>query len=590
MTFKKLDDVLDLFGNHFSILDLKNDKESIKQRRDLAFELLSCTTVFDVSPYYAKDYCWNVTYTNNGGYACNGQDGKIDGYFIKGSEDEIVVNVLQAKHTENISVNEISLFFSSVNKYLVQLNCNLVDGYKSLKQLIELIQELKDRYPDASLKYNVFVCAGANKKIIEIIEQHFVNEFQDINNINYKYVSFEDILNKVNEIRRKILHGEANDTRIKLSPKTMSDPIEYKQSKVAVLVLDAKEIRNLIDTEFKNNFELSRLFSGNVRGFLDKTDVNQSIKDTIENSAPTFLSKNNGAVIVCENLEVQPDKKSIIIKNPVIVNGQQTISTIFKYAKTKSQLEKVEVLVKFIEIPNNENKNKWILEIARASNQSNSIDELDLLANRELFKELVKDFGTKGIYLKVKEGELLNEIFMKGTEIVKFNDLLQIWVSIYLKRPSDAKAVKKNVGIFSKAYNNQKYQLLASKDNILHLKEMFNHTYKIFKFKESVVKDYFKNELYYEHAQYFILYLLDEIRSSDLDITNLPEEKLEEAKVILSNLIAAARERKENENKEFTFNNYFKSTQPQQDFLAYQGNNCGIKKIDAAIQDLFPEG
>lgn len=590
MTFKKLDDVLDLFGNHFSILDLKNDNESIKQRRDLAFELLSCTTVFDVSPYYAKDNCWNATYTNNGVYACNGQDGKIDGYFIKGSENEIVVNVLQAKHTENISVNEISLFFSSVNKYLVQLNCNLVDGYKSLKKLIKLIQDLKEKYPDASLKYNVFVCAGANKKIIETIEQHFVNEFHNINNVNYKYVGFEDILNKVNEIRRKILNGEANDTRIRLSPKTMSDPINYTKSKVAVLVLDAKEIHNLIDSEFKNNFELSRLFSGNVRGFLDKTDVNQSIKDTIENSACTFLSKNNGAVIVCETLEVQPDKKSIIIENPVIVNGQQTISTIFKYAKTKSQLEKVEVLVKFIEIPNNENKNKWILEIARASNQSNSIDELDLLANRELFKELVKDFGTKGIYLKVKEGELLNEIFMKGTEIVKFNDLLQIWVSIYLKRPSDAKAVKKNVGIFSKAYNNQKYQLLASRDNILHLKEMFNHTYKIFKFKESVVKDYFKNELYYEHAQYFILYLLDEIRSSDLDITNLPEEKLAEAKVILSNLIAAAKERKENENKEFTFNNYFKSTQPQQDFLAYQGNNCGIKKIDDAIQDLFTEG
>lgn len=573
MSLSELDRILKVFCNHFSI-----------STPDAAFELLSCTTLFSVSPYYAIEHCWNHSVQKDGSYSTDSQDGKVDGYFVTGNDKQITINVMQAKHTHKVSLNEIQLFFGSVNNHLIKLNSNLPEEYKSLEKIIILIKEMKQSYPSASLKYNLYVSSNADTERINDIKKLFDNEFDNKENIFLLCKNYTDILNKVHLIRKNILNGITNNTTINLEAKTMTRAVNYSKSKVVISVLQAREIKKLITYEFEKNFELSRLFSGNVRGFLDMTDVNQSMKNTIENASKTFLSKNNGVVMVCDKVNVQPASDSLNITNPIIVNGQQTVSTIYKYAKTESSLENVEVLVKFIEL-NVENKNTCLLDIARASNQSNNIDNLDLLSNRPLFKELVKEFGSENLYLKVKDGELLNEVFLKGIETINFNDLLQIWVSVYLKRPSDGKTVRKNVDIFTKAYNNERYQQLVSDNNVEKVKQMFKYSYEIFKFKETVIKTFFKDELYYEHAQYFILYLLNEIRPSD--VINATDDDLQNIKNIMSELIEHASIRKKNENKEFTFNNYFKSIQPQQDYLARYGNGGTIQKIDQMIETLF---
>lgn len=572
MSLNELDRILEVFCNHFLI-----------STSDAAFELLSCTTLFNVSPYYAIENCWNHSVQKNGTYSTDSQDGKVDGYYVTGNEEQITINVMQSKNTSKVKLNEIQLFFGSVNNHLIKLNSNLPAEYKSLEKIIKLIKEMKQSYPSATLKYNLYVSSNASTERINDIKKLFDSEFGNKENIGLICNNYTDILNKVHAIRKNIINGITNNTRINLVAKAMTNAIEYNDSKVVISVLQAKQIKDLIKYEFEKNFELSRLFSGNVRGFLDMTDVNQSMKNTIEKHPKTFLSKNNGVVMVCDKVEVQPAGDSLNITNPIIVNGQQTVSTIYKYAKAKS-LENVEVLVKFIELNDND-KNDCLLDIARASNQSNNIDNLDLLSNRPLFKELVKEFGSNNLYLKVKDGELLNEVFFKGIETINFNDLLQIWVSVYLKRPSDAKTVKKNVDIFTKAYNNERYQQLVLENNINKVKQMFKYSYEIFKFKETKIKLFFKDELYYEHAQYFILYLLNEIRPSD--IINATEDDMQNVKNIMSELIERATIRKRNENKEFTFNNYFKSSQPQQDYLACYGNGETIQKIDQMIETLF---
>lgn len=574
MSLNELDRILEVFRSHFSI-----------STSDAAFELLSCTTLFNVSPYYAIENCWNHSVQKDGIYSTDSQDGKVDGYYVTGNEEQITINVMQSKNTSNVKLNDIRLFFDSVNNHLIKLNSNLPEGYKSLEKIIKLIKDMKQSYPSATLKYILYVSSNADTERINEIRKHFDIEFGKKENIDLICNNYRDILNKVHEIRMNIINGITNNTRINLVAKAMTSAIEYEKSKVVISVLQAKQIKDLIKYEFEKNFELSRLFSGNVRGFLDMTDVNQSMKNTIEKHPKTFLSKNNGVVMVCDKVEVQPAGDSLNITNPIIVNGQQTVSTIYKYAKDKS-LENVEVLVKFIELNDND-KNDCLLDIARASNQSNNIDNLDLLSNRPLFKELVKEFGSNNLYLKVKDGELLNEVFFKEIETVNFNDLLQIWVSVYLKRPSDAKTVKKNVDIFTKAYNNERYQQLVLKNNINKVKQMFKYSYEIFKFKETKIKLFFKDELYYEHAQYFILYLLNEIRPSD--VINATEDDMQNIKNIMSELINRATIRKRNENKEFTFNNYFKSSQPQQDYLACYGNGETIQKIDQMIENLFSD-
>lgn len=541
------------------------DKFSI-ENEDLAFELLSCVAIFEVSPYYAIDNCWNVNKTKDGSYKTDNNDGKIDGYYIQSDKDKIVVNLLQCKNTSKLKIDKIQGFYSSAKNYLIdKLDNELPANYKSLETIREKIKEEKNKYPMAVLKYQLIISSNANNNTIQTLQKMFDDNFQDNQAVKSRFVNFKNIEDSLKKIRGKILNYELKDSDVRLETKTTIDLIKYTKSEVVVTVLSGNQIVKLINNEFKHNFELSRLFSGNVRGFLNSTDVNNDMKKTIEEHPLQFLSKNNGAVIVCDCLKIDSDRKSLVIKNPIIVNGQQTISTIYKQSVNQKNLKKIDVMVKFIAI-SAEDKEEILLDIAKASNQANEVNPLDLLSNRRLFKQLVKRFGEKNVYLKVKEGVLLNEIFLNNEESISFINLLQIWVSIYLKRPADAKTVRKNINIFTKAYDkpNSKLNLLTKQENEEKLLSMFLIANEVYQFTRNQIKTYFSEKIYYEHAQYFILYLLSEMQD---DICKSSPKDFERVDNIINDLIMQARTKKEAEDKEFTLNNYFKSSQPQLDYL-----------------------
>ena len=110
MCKEKINEILDIFIDRFSILsNLKETDDARKQKRDLAFELLSCITIFKVSPYYAIEECWNAI-EKDGIYLNDGEDGKIDGFFVVGDNDKIIVSLVQAKNTNKILQKDIELY------------------------------------------------------------------------------------------------------------------------------------------------------------------------------------------------------------------------------------------------------------------------------------------------------------------------------------------------------------------------------------------------------------------------------------------------------------------------------------------------
>ena len=74
-----------------------------------------------------------------------------------------------------------------------------------------------------------------------------------------------------------------------------------------------------------------KLFAKNIRGWLGpKTDINNSIAETIKKEPDNFWYYNNGITIVCDNAkrETQADQDVIIIEGDQIINGQQTTRTL----------------------------------------------------------------------------------------------------------------------------------------------------------------------------------------------------------------------------------------------------------------------
>ena len=577
---KNINKLLDVFIDKFSIaLSEKSDDK----RRQLAFELLSCVCAFNVSPFYAKDNCWTATKIGNE-YKTDGEDGKINGYYIQANKDQITIKVMQSKFTDSVSQNDVELFFASVKKYLIQQPKQLPPGYKALKSIIDAINEKKEQYPNAVSKFELYLCSGASNENKRAFRDCFDNESfdPDVEFICIDYVKIDKCINK---IRLDILNEHAEKNTIKLKSNFLIQNV--KVSNVAIAVLSAQEIIKLIKSEFEVNFELSRLFSGNVRGFLDETDVNLAIRDTLKKEPSAFLTKNNGVVITCDKYIIDPNKEEIVITNPVIINGQQTVSTIYNFYPGGKKSDKISVLVKFIKNPPKQHQDEKLIEIAEATNQSNKISSLDLLSNRPLFKDLSKQFGQENIYLKIKDGKLLNELFIQQLPEVDFKDLLQVWVAIFLKRPSDAKTVNKNIEIFTKAYegDNETYKSLILPKNTSKLISSFKYSYKVLMYKNKTVHEFFKDAAYYKHAQFFILYLLNEKNPNSLE--NSSDTDLTEVKNNLENFISKARERKESANLEFTYNNYFKSTQPQLDYLSSIEKEVKNLTVVSAIEEFL---
>ena len=582
---KNINKLLDVFIDKFSIaLSEKSDDK----RRQIAFELLSCVCAFNVSPFYAKDNCWTATKIGNE-YKTDGQDGKIDGYYIQANKHQITIKVMQSKFTDSVSQNDVELFFASVKKYLIQQSNLLPPGYKALKSIIDAINEKKEQYPNAISKFELYLCSGASNENERAFRDCFKNESFSPD-VKFKSIDYVKIDKCIDKIRLAILNEHAKKNTIKLKSNFLIQNVQA--SNVAIAVLSGQEIIKLIKSEFEVNFELSRLFSGNVRGFLDETEVNLAIRDTLKKEPSAFLTKNNGVVITCDQYSIDPSKEEIVITNPVIINGQQTVSTIYNFYPNEKKSDKINVLVKFIKPPHKQHQDKKLIEIAKATNQSNKISSLDLLSNRPLFKDLSKQFGQENIYLKIKDGKLLNELFIQQLPVVDFKDLLQVWVAIFLKRPSDAKTVNKNIEIFTKAYesDNKTYKSLILPENSSKLINSFKYSYEVLKYKNKTVYEFFKDAAYYKHAQFFILYLLNEKNpnflenSTNADTTNA---YLTEVRDSLENFISEARKRKESANLEFTYNNYFKSTQPQVDYLSSIGEEVKNLTVVSAIEEFL---
>ena len=139
------------------------------------------------------------------------------------------------------------------------------------------------------------------------------------------------------------------------------------------------------DKEIDNCRLQDSLLYDNVRGYLGQTSYNRNIYKTIKEDGKNFFLFNNGVTITCSNITSEPknsNKKYLITLNDFqIVNGGQTLRTIYDYLQKEKDTNKFEnlrdsfILVRIFKInPESEIKNR----IAEYTNSQNSISPIDL--------------------------------------------------------------------------------------------------------------------------------------------------------------------------------------------------------------------
>ena len=257
------------------------------------------------------------------------------------------------------------------------------------------------------------------------------------NNKNKKsYVSeFKFILDKENNI----LHFESDDV---LS---------------IVTNISAKSIKSVYEQYGKN---CGPLYGSNLRYHINNKKIDDDIRYSIKNYSKEFWFKNNGIVIVCDDMEINGNE--ITIKNFSFVNGGQTS---YMIGETEFY-EDFYILVKIISTKNLDENHKIVFngKIAEATNKQKPINEADLKANAPETKILENTFKNLKPFLNLNSrrgSKIPEELKIKSEKWrnLSLSEVGQLGLSFILFSPGSAKNSKKSIWtddnseiIFNKEY------------------------------------------------------------------------------------------------------------------------------------------
>lgn len=184
------------------------------------------------------------------------------------------------------------------------------------------------------------------------------------------------------------------------------------------------------------------LFAENIREYLGNKGVNAKIAKTLQdkNDRANFFYYNNGITVICDDIKEEDSRKvgygkKYIAKNPQIVNGCQTVNSIYEMlsryhdSDIEQEFQDTFVMVKLLVLDASNDVDRSLYEnIVRYNNSQNAIKDKDFVANQSLFYNMQKDFQQRGFLLAVKQSDKNK---FKGYDFNKIRPLLTSFVDRY---------------------------------------------------------------------------------------------------------------------------------------------------------------
>ncbi len=138
-----------------------------------------------------------------------------------------------------------------------------------------------------------------------------------------------------------------------------------------------------------------RLFRKNVRQSLGANNkVNRGLRATINGErVRDFFFYHNGVTAICQLFEVSEDRTSLILKDLSVVNGCQSLTTIYAASQRIRTLpeEEAQILFRFYEIPQRELADR----ISVNTNSQSAVKPRDLRSNDRVMLSLKKAFESR---------------------------------------------------------------------------------------------------------------------------------------------------------------------------------------------------
>lgn len=212
------------------------------------------------------------------------------------------------------------------------------------------------------------------------------------------------------------------------------------------------------------------LFRKNVRQSLGTSNkVNKGIARTIKNNAGDFFFLHNGITAICSQMSIHNGILSV--KELNVVNGCQSLSTIFSCSESAKKADCAYIMFRFYEITSTERADN----ISISTNSQSAVKARDLRSNDKAvlaMKKAYELFYSNGYFI-TKRGEKVDTVKYNTAHIVNLTDLGKQLIAWHSQRPNLSYGETK---IFDK-YFDQLFRREYSPENVQALNVLFSTLY-----------------------------------------------------------------------------------------------------------------
>lgn len=416
---------------YFEYIKLSNKNKEISDinKKRLGFYLLILEAVTGNSDtdelqkaIIDKDYCNIVNEIENDDYG-------VDAVYIDEDNKKILLFNFKYRETFNKTKGGKEAPLLSSTKFLTTLKNNNFNKVTKLTK--EKMLEINDKLKSDEI-WDIILYLVSNENVSMSEDNQLMNSFKENFGMNIKTINLEDIVNYISERPEGISCSflADSDSVLTYEENSLSSSKSYlvKLSIATLIRMTANndELRNKHNLEAFNELKASKLNTNilydNVRGYLGDSKFNKNIIKTLKENPNRFFMYNNGITITAKDvnsLSINGNKKFLFtIKDMQVVNGGQTLRSIYQFKNEDFDEEKLADASILVRIFKTENNSDLTNDIAEYTNSQNSISASDLKSINNLQIKIENYLGQYKIDYVRKSGdvELKNAGFKRITK------------------------------------------------------------------------------------------------------------------------------------------------------------------------------
>jgi hypothetical protein len=152
-----------------------------------------------------------------------------------------------------------------------------------------------------------------------------------------------------------------------------------------------------------------RLFAENLRFGIEKSEVNDGIRETSKEEPSHFWYFNNGVTAICEDIVKQPvggnntDSGVFDVKKISVINGAQTVSSLARAKTEGANLDDVHVHLRIISLSGT--PENFATDVTTANNTQNDLSPIDFVAADQNQDRIRREASQLGLSYTYRRGD-----------------------------------------------------------------------------------------------------------------------------------------------------------------------------------------